>query len=209
MYPEIPRIRWQRAARLRRFLMGFLILCTTLIASSYMADVLPGLGSTRLELAIVIVFGALFAWVSIGFWEAVGGLFTLWRRRDPLAISAAAGAGLSLAGTDFRTAIVMPICDEEVDRVFAGLRATYRSLEGTGQIEHFDFFVLSDTGDPDIWVEEEIAWADLCRCDGRIQPDLLSAPDEQLQTQEREHRRLLHALGPQTTGTWSFWMPTV
>ena len=166
MHPEAPRIPWQRAARLRRLLTVLLILYTTLIASSYMADVLPGLGSTQLELAIVIVFGALFAWVSVGFWEAMGGLFTLWRRRDPFAVSAFSGAGLSPGGKECRTAVVMPICNEEVARVFAGLRATYRSLDGTGQIDHFDFFVLSDTGDPDTWVDEEIAWADLCRSVG-------------------------------------------
>ena len=33
---------------------------------------------------------------------------------------------------DARTAIVMPICNEDVARVFAGLRATYESLARTG-----------------------------------------------------------------------------
>jgi membrane glycosyltransferase len=163
METETRPTRWRRVARIRRLLITTLILYTTVIASSYMADVLPGMGSTRLELAIVVVFGALFAWVSIGFWEAMGGLLTLWRGRDPLAISAAAAESPGRIGEDCRTAVVMPICNEEVGRVFAGLRATYRSLQKTGQIERFHFFVLSDTGDPDTWVAEEIAWAGLCR----------------------------------------------
>ena len=44
-----------------------------------------------------------------------------------------------------------------------GLRATYESLERTGQLERFDFFILSDSTDPDKWVEEERRWYDLVR----------------------------------------------
>jgi membrane glycosyltransferase len=62
-----------------------------------------------------------------------------------------------------RTAIVMPICEEPVPRVFAGLRAIHRSLEKTGFLERFDFFVLSDTKDPANAVHEEAAWFQWCR----------------------------------------------
>jgi membrane glycosyltransferase len=57
----------------------------------------------------------------------------------------------------------MPICNEEVARVFAGVETTYGSLSGTGQLASFDVFVLSDTSEPDRQVEEELAWASLCR----------------------------------------------
>ncbi|MGH7843597.1 MAG: glucans biosynthesis glucosyltransferase MdoH, partial [Candidatus Binatia bacterium] len=62
-----------------------------------------------------------------------------------------------------RTAVVMPIFNEDVNRVFAGLEASYCSLAATGQLAHFDFYVLSDSQDPDTWVEEELAWAETCR----------------------------------------------
>src|SRR5690606_7253544 len=45
----------------------------------------------------------------------------------------------------------------------AGLRATCESLTATGQLEHFDFFILSDSNDPDICVAEQQAWMELCR----------------------------------------------
>lgn len=57
----------------------------------------------------------------------------------------------------------MPICNEDVERVFAGLRATYESVAATGQLEHFDIYVLSDSYDPDICVAEQKAWMELCR----------------------------------------------
>ena len=61
------------------------------------------------------------------------------------------------------TAIVMPICNEDVGRVFDGLRVMYESLAATGELPHFDFFILSDSSDPNCWIEEELAWLKLCR----------------------------------------------
>ena len=57
----------------------------------------------------------------------------------------------------------MPICNEDVPRVFAGLRATFESVAASGNLDRFDFFVLSDTNDTDIAVAEQQAWLDVCR----------------------------------------------
>jgi len=154
---------WENAARLRRLLLLALIIATSVVASAHMADILPHRGSTRLEFVIVIVFAILFAWISIGFWEAMTGLFTLARRVDRFSITLGAEESRSLEGTGARTAILIPVANEEPERVYAGIKATYKSLEGTGEIRHFDFFILSDSSDPDRWVEEEIAWAETCR----------------------------------------------
>src|SRR5665213_3273844 len=61
------------------------------------------------------------------------------------------------------TAVIFPIYNEDPVRVYEGLRATYESLERTGEVEHFDFFILSDSTDPDKWVEEERRWHELVR----------------------------------------------
>lgn len=160
---KFPRKRWERHARLRRFVLLVLIIFTTIVAAYQISGILPHQGSTNLELAIVIVFATLFAWISIGFWEAIAGLFTLLCRFNRLAVLQSPDDKDTLDGTEGRTAILMPICNEDVDRVFAGLHATYHSLEDTGQLQYFDFFVLSDSSDPDKWIEEEIAWAESCR----------------------------------------------
>jgi membrane glycosyltransferase len=57
----------------------------------------------------------------------------------------------------------MPICNEPVDRVFAGLRAIHESLARIGAAERFHFFVLSDTGEPRTIADEERAWFDWAR----------------------------------------------
>src|SRR3569833_3245470 len=62
-----------------------------------------------------------------------------------------------------RTAIVMPQNHESVERSLAGLRAIYVSLQETGALDHFEFFILSDSRDPEVWLEEQAAWYRLCR----------------------------------------------
>ncbi|MES1943986.1 glucosyltransferase MdoH [Salinisphaera sp. PC39] len=153
--------RLRSAARLRQLALSVLVALPAFAGSGYLAAVLPHQGGTGLEVAILAVAFLLFAWILVGFWTAVAGFRTL-LFGDRYAVDAAV-AGRTPLPAGARTAVVMPICDEDVDRVFAGLRTVYRSLADTGQAERFDFFVLSDSRDPDLWVEEEVAWAAMCR----------------------------------------------
>jgi len=167
------QLPWTRVAHRRRLLLGLLVLIPTTVASGFMVNVLPRHGETWLELAIVAFFGALFGWISIGFWTAVLGFLTLVRRRDGFAITSLAESAEGAPprardlDPDLRTAIVMPIYDEPVDRVFAGLRAIHgsltRALAGRDDGGRFDFFVLSDTADPATAVREEEEWLEWCR----------------------------------------------
>jgi membrane glycosyltransferase len=172
MAPERPRVaprepspgsrRAGAAAALRRLLLLAVVLGQTVAGACAMTAVLPYHGERPLELAILALSTVLFTWVSFGFWTAVAGFAVLVTRGDPRAI----GRTLARAGElprEARTAVVMPICNEQVARVFAGLRATYTSLARTGALERFDFFVLSDTGDPDVRTAEAQAWLELCR----------------------------------------------
>jgi len=153
---------WIHSARWRRVVLAELVLIPSVIASGFMVNVLPHQASTWLEFAVVVFFGALFGWISIGFWTALLGFFTLVGRRSRFAITNLELQAPGEFHPEGRTAIVMPICEEPVDRVFAGLKATYGSLEQTGTLSHFDFFILSDSSDPSTWVKEEEAWADWC-----------------------------------------------
>lgn len=154
---------WTRVAARRRALLGFLVFLPSIVASGFMVNVLPQQGGTGLELAIVVFFGALFSWISIGFWTALFGFVTLMRGRERFAITNLDPADAPPLDRAARTAVVMPICAEPVDRVFAGLRAIHDSLARAGGLGHFDFFVLSDTADPDLAIREEAAWFRWCR----------------------------------------------
>jgi membrane glycosyltransferase len=159
-----PGKRWRRHASRRRLLLATLIVGQTIVATDYMSRVLPYHGGKPLEVGILVLFAVLFAWISAGFWTVLAGFMLLASGRDRHAISRRQiGTSPLDIPEDARTAIVMPICNEDVRRVFAGLRATYESLARTGALSRFDFYVLSDTGNADTRVAELDAWFALCR----------------------------------------------
>ena len=59
---------------------------------------------------------------------------------------------------DSRTVVVMPIYNESSARIFAAVAAIRESVEATGLGDHFDYFIVSDTTNPDVWVAEERAF---------------------------------------------------
>jgi membrane glycosyltransferase len=156
-----PQGHWHAVGTFRRVVLLGLIIAQTYIATNFMVAVLPYHGRQPLEIAMLVLFAILFAWISGGFWTAIAGFVLQLLGGDRYAISRTAAAYAPLdAGA--RIAIVMPIRNENVARVFAGLRATYESVAQTGEIAHFDFFLLSDTSDPDTRVAEIDAWRSLC-----------------------------------------------
>jgi membrane glycosyltransferase len=108
-----------------------------------------------------VLFVILLIPLALSFWTAVIGFVIHWLGGDPLDLSHEPVAEDSTQFPLPRTAIVMPIYNEDPVRVYAGLKATYESLEQTGLLGNFDFYVLSDTTDPDVWVREEMAFAEL------------------------------------------------
>ncbi len=129
-----------------------------------MAAVLPSKGGTPLEVLLLVLFSILFAWISVGFWTAFLGFILLMRGTNRFSPSSTIdGRDLSIPDDLARTAVLIPIYNEDVKRVIAGLRTVYRSLKGTGSLDRFDFFLLSDTTDPDVWVEEEDGWHSFCQ----------------------------------------------
>ena len=158
-----PRHRtWHRAAAVRRIALLALVIAQTVLATDYMSAVLPYHGRQPIELGVLALFAILFLWVSAGFWTAMAGFVVQMRGRDRYMISAHEAGEIEIAPGS-RTAIVMPICNENVARVFAGLRATHDSLARTGELDKFDFFILSDSSEPDLRIAEREAWLDLCR----------------------------------------------
>jgi membrane glycosyltransferase len=162
------RMPWARAGRRRRVALGFLVLIPSVIATGFMIEVLPYQGRTPLEFLIALLFGALFGWISIGFWTALAGFALLLRGGDRYLITRTDSTGRGPIDPASRTAIVMPVCEEPVERVYTGLEVIHGELERHGALEHFDFFVLSDSIDPSTLVEEELGWAEWRRRAQRV-----------------------------------------
>lgn len=130
----------------------------TVLAAHEMYLVLDVGGVTLLEYLVLCLFVVLFAWISFAFTNALVGLPSLLRRTAGQLGIAPDGALPSLTA---RTAILLPVYNEEPARVLAGLEATCESLDATGAAAHFDVFILSDTTDPDVWIAEEAGFLDL------------------------------------------------
>jgi len=120
-------------------------------------------GWTVLKGVNFVLFFILLIPLALSFWTAVLGFVVRWLGTDALDLARGMEQMDSNGRPMPRTAIVMPIYNEDPARVYAGLKATFQSLERTGLLERFDFFVLSDTTDPDVWVREELAFEELQR----------------------------------------------
>ena len=147
---------WIAAASSRRSALLAIVALATTTAVWLMASGEPEANRDALWVVHLALFGLLFAWVTAGFATALMGAWAV-IRGDRQALVPHAGPIDAAA----RTAIVMPICNEDIATVFGGLRSTCTSLAATGASQLFDVFVLSDTSDPALRAAELRAWSAL------------------------------------------------
>ena len=107
-------------------------------------------GTTLLEWVLLILFVANFSWIALSFASSlVGFVWLLFLAPPPPALPEALRV---------RTAVVMPIYNEATARVFGAVQAICEDISRTGLGAAFDYFLLSDTTDPDVWIAEERAF---------------------------------------------------
>ncbi|QEF96439.1 Glucans biosynthesis glucosyltransferase H [Stieleria maiorica] len=144
--------------RLFRAVVIMVTLVATVIATShYYVVIAGGPGVQIAEMLTVPLFALLFAWITFSFCLATVGAasLALARNRGGEAIHQRE------AMTTARTAVLVPVYNESPERVFAGIQAMIQDLADHGAASTFDFYVLSDTTDPETWLQEEVAWARL------------------------------------------------
>jgi membrane glycosyltransferase len=123
------------------------------VAGCYeMYEVLSVGGVTALEWMVLVLFVLLFAWIAFSFMSSLAGFFILlFRRKDPLGIDSEAPLPLLSS----KNAMLLPTYNEDPNRITARLRAMCESVEESGQGAKFDWFVLSDSTNPAVWIAEE------------------------------------------------------
>ena len=161
---QVPRQRTSpRGIGLRRFYLIGGTAAMTLAASWMMLMVMWDGGISVLEACLLALFVLLFAWIAMSFASAVAGFISVvFGRGRKLGIDPDA----PLPRLRSRTALLMPTYNEDPRRLLAGLQAIYESVEATGQVEAFDFFILSDTTRQAIGEAEEREFAALCERTG-------------------------------------------
>ncbi|QDE67540.1 glucan biosynthesis glucosyltransferase H [Myxococcus xanthus] len=150
------------SAGIRRLFVLGLAAVSTLVGTWEMHRLLSARGTTVPEGVLLVLFALCFGWIALSFWTAVAGFLQLAvsKRLPGLRWPTAEESTTRLTS---RTSVVMPVHNEDPASVFANVQATYESVEATGQLDAFDFYILSDSTRPEAWIAEELAWADLCR----------------------------------------------
>jgi membrane glycosyltransferase len=105
--------------------------------------------TTSLQYALLVLFTINFSWIALAFTSALLGFF---------GVMFGAGRADRAESLKHRTVVVMPIYNESSARIFAAVAAIRESVEATGLGDHFDYFIVSDTTNPDVWVAEERAF---------------------------------------------------
>ncbi len=144
---------------LPRIILTLLTAATTVAAVWVFVELFAADGFSVLDGVLTALFVILFIWISLSFWTATMGFIQCVRKYDPHAVIKVRSYVAPNRGPLPRTALLMPVYNEDSTRTFAGLAAIHESLRATGEGHQFDIFVLSDTTDPDKWIAEEQAWA--------------------------------------------------
>ncbi len=139
----------------RVFLFYSSVLLVTGFVSLLFADLLWRTGWSGSAIVLLCLFIVLFLLISIGCMHGVFG-FILRLTGDRRLTGLKDYCSQDIRGAS--TALVFPVHNEEAARVCEGLRATYESLKQVGHLAGFDFYILSDSTDPDKWVDEEQRW---------------------------------------------------
>ena len=131
----------------RLFVFGLAGLLTA--AGTYgMYEVISPVDVTWLQVVFAALFALTFTWISFACASAIVGFIVLLRNDLPQ-IPAVPQTAMG------RTALLMPVYNENPEAVFAALERMGRSLIWQGAQRHFDIFVLSDTRKDDVALLEQ------------------------------------------------------
>jgi membrane glycosyltransferase len=156
-----PTIVGPKRAWLRRFFFFGIVAFVDLFAILWMLDLFNRTGFHQSHYVLLVIFALLNGLLVLGSFHALLGLWDWlfnWR-----AIRVSNLAKKHTGNFNKRYAVVMPVYNEDIVKVAARVEAIFRSIQHTGHLDSFDFYILSDTTKLDLWIEEEVAWTNVCR----------------------------------------------
>ncbi|MGE0574472.1 glucans biosynthesis glucosyltransferase MdoH [Reyranella sp.] len=153
--------RFAGRARWRRRLVLILVLATTAVGLALMWRIVAARGPDILKPIFLPCFALLFAWIALSFWSGFLGFLLGLLRRHPVTLRRHGPADGPIPPLTERTAILIPVYNEDAEEVSGRISVMYRSLQDTGHLDTFDFFILSDTNKADLAREEESTYAGL------------------------------------------------
>ena len=144
----------------RRSAIAVLVISSIGLLALWMGYLLFADGFSLSGLVMLAAFVMTLPYLTLTFWSSLIGFLVLRFSRDPIATVLPAAARVKQdAVSQSRTAVVMPTRNEDPEEVIRRLGAMASWLESEAPDEHYEFFVLSDTFDPDIARKEEAVFA--------------------------------------------------
>ena len=132
----------------RRWLVLGAALLLSIWGINEMRSVLTVESATFVQYLFLLLFGLTFSWITVAFSSSIMGFFLVLRQRrfppEPLTTNLMS-----------RTAVLMPTYNEAPDQVFASIEVMASAINKIGEGSAFDWFILSDTTDPEIIIAEE------------------------------------------------------
>jgi membrane glycosyltransferase len=137
-----------RSQAIRRWLVLGSAFLLSLWGIHEMHTVLGANNMTFIQYVFLVLFGLTFSWITVAFSGSIVGFFLVLaqRRGEPDRLTT------SLVG---RTAVLMPTYNEDPDRIYASIEVMAAAIGESGEGKAFDWFVISDTTDPDVVLTEE------------------------------------------------------
>ncbi len=153
---------WKITSKFRWAAFLTVLVIVSLSGTLLFADLLWRLPYNNGKWLLLVIFSLLFVHLSFGFVQACFGMLALLKKDDSLLITELdeVFADRQLSG---RTALLFPIYNEDPAEVTANIAITYKALQRKGILDHYDFFLLSDSNQVNNWIEEETAWLKIVR----------------------------------------------
>jgi len=135
----------------RRWLVLGSALLLSIWGINEMQSILTVESATFVQYLFLVLFGLTFSWITVAFSSSIAGFFLVLRQRrspsEPLTTKLTS-----------RTAVLMPTYNEIPEQIFASIEVMAMAISEMGESSSFDWFILSDTTDPDIVIAEEASF---------------------------------------------------
>ena len=146
-----------RRVRNRRIKLFGSMMVLTLLATLKWIEVIPSDSNFLTKFLMIFLFILTFGWIALFFCSSIWGFLELLSKKHV--------PGLKWPSSDVKintkTAILAPVYNEDIRSVGGNVLAIAESLSKEGGAKAFDVFILSDTTNPKLWVEEEKVWLDM------------------------------------------------
>ena len=149
----IPFLSKKRVLMRRIKVFGLMFICTFLATIKW-AEYMPTHVNSWIHWLLIILFALTFGWIALYFFSA---LFGFWELMRPYKYEGLLKPKPETV-LNAKSVVLIPVYNENPVEIYSRILAMAQDLATYPEGKLFDFFVLSDTTQPDIWVQEEVLW---------------------------------------------------